>query len=274
MSFLKNLFGGKSPAPSQTPVAQAALVQTRTGVRERYFYKEYYDKVLADSTAFDQETKKQYDQLIAERGPEYNGYKIIEFQLSDGLLIQLTTAYSRGDSVQSLIPLYEKAVYHFVKSWDSDDFIYNQVLRIISLGWLLNSQHSLTQLATLFSREKFGDKLINYLLHPEKPGDEPDQSLLFPDDEGLTLLWDITQSDKELAAKKMKVYLENYWYTPDNLDTNYNSHLTNKGSHFGYWAFEAGAISKIMKLDDGSYQKNEFYPYDLVHWQEYHEPSR
>ncbi|RYF74597.1 MAG: DUF1911 domain-containing protein [Cytophagaceae bacterium] len=120
----------------------------------------------------------------------------------------------------------------------------------------------------LLTREQFGDKLITYLLNPEKLEDNLTQLLLFPDDEGLNVLWAVTKSAKEKAADRMKLYLEKYWYTSDNLDTSFNSHLNKKVSHYSYWSYEDAAITKIMKLDDSTFQNNEFYPYDLVHWQD------
>ena len=37
---------------------------------------------------------------------------------------------------------------------------------------------------------------------------------------------------------------------------------------FGYWSFESGALVKILGLDDSSLKEVQYYPYDMVHWNE------
>lgn len=36
--------------------------------------------------------------------------------------------------------------------------------------------------------------------------------------------------------------------------------------YYGYWSFEAGAIAKILNIDDDSIKNISYYPYDLVHY--------
>ena len=36
--------------------------------------------------------------------------------------------------------------------------------------------------------------------------------------------------------------------------------------YYGYWSFEAGAIAKILNLDDSNLKDVPYYPYDLVHY--------
>ncbi|WP_404479111.1 PoNe immunity protein domain-containing protein [Sphingobacterium sp. ML3W] len=36
----------------------------------------------------------------------------------------------------------------------------------------------------------------------------------------------------------------------------------------GYWSFESGTLVKILSLDDGSCKELQYYPYDLVHWED------
>ncbi|MBO0935657.1 DUF1911 domain-containing protein [Fibrella sp. HMF5335] len=259
-------FFNKSSSPIE-PAKQSAT-QTRLGVREPYFYKEYYDEVMIKLILFTENIEKQYRQLIAERGPEFDGFKTSEFMLADDRIIKLTIAYSRGDEISSLIPVYNQAVNHFIKSWQAD-YIYNHVLRIISLGWLLD-QHgeSLRRVAALLVREQFEDAVIGYMLRPIDSQITVPNQVMFPDDKGLVLLQSITQNTSQEAAIKLKNYLEEHWYTADNLSTRFNSHKKSSGGHIGYWSFEAGAITKIMGLDDSSFKDNPFYPYDLVHWQD------
>ncbi|MNY61286.1 hypothetical protein D3C86_1979500 [compost metagenome] len=50
---------------------------------------------------------------------------------------------------------------------------------------------------------------------------------------------------------------QTYWY--DN-DKNRNDVF------FGYWSFESAAFMKILGLEDTILQSQQYYPYDLLHW--------
>jgi len=75
------------------------------------------------------------------------------------------------------------------------------------------------------------------------------------------MLEKIFASNKEDAEQLMKEYLEKYYYTKENLDRDYDP----KDSS-GMWSWEAAAIVKVMNLDDSSFKDNQYYPYDLAHW--------
>ena len=74
-----------------------------------------------------------------------------------------------------------------------------------------------------------------------------------------------TQNNKK---EKLKEYLEKKWYKGHQEMAWYNIHLHKEKLYSGYWAFEAGAIAKILKLDDTELKDVPYYPYDLVHYQE------
>ena len=61
-------------------------------------------------------------------------------------------------------------------------------------------------------------------------------------------------------------YLKRKWYSSHSDYYWYNSHESKANTYFGYWCFEAGAIVKIMGLDDSALKDNQYYPYDLVHY--------
>ncbi|MFR3583138.1 MAG: PoNe immunity protein domain-containing protein [Coprococcus sp.] len=41
-----------------------------------------------------------------------------------------------------------------------------------------------------------------------------------------------------------------------------------QNTYYGYWIYEAGAICKILRLDDEELKEQQYYPYDLVHFNE------
>ena len=56
------------------------------------------------------------------------------------------------------------------------------------------------------------------------------------------------------------------WYEIHRECAWYDSHKSSKNVYYGYWSFEAGAIAKILNLDDSSLKDVPYYPYDLVRY--------
>lgn len=90
---------------------------------------------------------------------------------------------------------------------------------------------------------------------------EGNYSFGFPHDK----LTDIV-ADKENCVDKLKEYLEKYWYVGHKDMVWYDIHKAKEKLYYGYWSFEAGAIAKILNLDDSSLKDVPYYPYDLVHY--------
>lgn len=65
------------------------------------------------------------------------------------------------------------------------------------------------------------------------------------------------------AVERLKDYLDNQWYGIHKECAWYGSHKTEL--YYGYWSFEAGAVVKILGLDDAALRDQKYYPYDLVH---------
>lgn len=69
-------------------------------------------------------------------------------------------------------------------------------------------------------------------------------------------------------TRKVKKMLEKAeikdWYNED--CGCYETHKSKQNIYYGYWSFEAGAIAKILNLDDSRLKDVPYYPYDLVHY--------
>ena len=74
-------------------------------------------------------------------------------------------------------------------------------------------------------------------------------------------LVDENETDKPRLLEK---YLEANWYN-EKCDC-YEAHKSSQNIYYGYWSFEAGAIAKILNLDDSDLKDVPYYPYDLVHY--------
>ena len=76
----------------------------------------------------------------------------------------------------------------------------------------------------------------------------------------------ILDNDEIIACEALKEYLQEKWYEIHRECAWYDSHKSSKNDYYGYWSFEAGAIAKILNLDDSSLKDVAYYPYDLVHY--------
>ena len=80
---------------------------------------------------------------------------------------------------------------------------------------------------------------------------------------------DIFQIMKELVKERdksdlLEKYLKEDWYNKEY--ECYEVHKSDQNIYYGYWSFEAGAIAKILNLDDSNLKNVPYYPYDLVHY--------
>ena len=84
--------------------------------------------------------------------------------------------------------------------------------------------------------------------------------LKFP--RGLSTLKKANESQN--AKDNIQHYLEFEWYRAD--CGCYENHKSDMNIYYGYWSFEAGAVAKIIGIDDANMQDFDYYPYDLVHF--------
>lgn len=105
------------------------------------------------------------------------------------------------------------------------------------------------------------DFFINYKVHGVVEKIDGNYSFGFPYDK----LADII-ANKEKSVDGLKEYLQKYWYIGHKDMAWYDIHKAKEKLYYGYWSFEAGAIAKILNLDDSSLKDVQYYPYDLVHY--------
>ena len=77
-------------------------------------------------------------------------------------------------------------------------------------------------------------------------------------------LYSVIEASPEQRPKLMLTYLD-AWYklygSPD-------SHLLDNDAYSGYWCWESALVVKLYDIDDSSFIDHEYYPKDLVHWQD------
>ncbi len=160
--------------------------------------------------------------------------------------------YSRGDSVAVLEKEYLQLVGEWEEVFEAD--YYNKNLKMISLAVLFGVDSSiLERIKLLLQKANINDWLFDFLLNM---GDdemaEATSDLLFPRSYGLLKKAVYAENKVEL----LKRYLIEAWYHRD--CGCYEAHKSEQNIYYGYWSFEAGAVAKILKLDDD----------DLIHYRE------
>lgn len=224
-------------------------------MRDSIRTKAYFDDFIAQDT---ERICKFQDKLNSgsiddKRVPLINN-KII--YLKTGLII---AKYSRGDSINDIKNEFEELIDMVCEK--DDVSIYEDNLCLASLAYLLgvNSDKMMRLRSKLMESETY-DYLIDFVFL----GSESDI--------------DINKISFQREYKKLTKYIDDRtketflkylrgWYRSHLHSSWYDSHKNEKFKlYFGYWCFEAGAIAKRLQLDDNDLQNEQYYPYDMVHF--------
>ena len=224
-------------------------------MRDSIRTKAYFDEFIAQDK---ERICKFQDKLNSgsiddERVPLINN-KII--YLKTDLII---AKYSRGDSINDIKNEFKELIDMVCEKGDVS--IYEDNLCLASLAYLLgvNSDKMMRLRSKLMESETY-DYLIDFVF------------LGFESD------IDINKISFQREYKKLTKYIDDRtketflkylrgWYRSHLHSSWYDSHKNEKFKlYFGYWCFEAGAIAKRLQLDDNDLQNEQYYPYDMVHF--------
>lgn len=172
----------------------------------------------------------------------------------------LVARYSKGDDLNLLEKEYLELASEWENVWQPD--YYNKNIKMISLGVLFEAGEEFSnKVKNMLEQSHKSDWLYSYLLDSmDGEKTEKNQEMLFPDSYS-NLHKTVYEEDKILFLKK---YLTDDWYNED--CGCYEAHKSEYNFYYGYWSFEAGAIAKILDIDDSTLKDMPYYPYDLVHY--------
>ena len=173
--------------------------------------------------------------------------------------------YSLGEEICKIKKSYERLLTYYSQVWNVE-YGYIELVRILSLGVLLRiDKKQIELLETKIRQEKLNDYFVNFLLKAiDKEWDMTTQKFVFPNlYESVKPI--IEAEDAQESLFLLKDYLENKWYQIHSETAWHNSHLSKQNTYYGYWAYEAGAVAKILDLDDEALKEQRYYPFDLVH---------
>ncbi|MGV2871619.1 PoNe immunity protein domain-containing protein [Colwellia sp. E150_009] len=197
------------------------------------------------------------------------------------IIYLLHQKYSRGDDLSSLIPDLELALEY--RQWQKDyadalppkeqksriqwEELYEDDMRRtliwLAFAYCLNmGQEYYQQVLELIANQGQDGLLDNIAVTMGDTTREVAQSTLFKKRFGK--LYKVVLADPEQRPSLVKEYL-NAWYKAEGSP---DYHLMDTDAYIGYWCWGAALVVKLYNIDDSSFIDHEYYPKDLVHWQD------
>lgn len=193
-----------------------------------------------------------------------NGYSI----LINSYQKEINLLYSYGESLEIIEACYKKLLFYYGKMWDRK-YGYIELIKVLSLAVLFETHQSeISELEEKLISENFNDYLVNVLLNKIDPAWK-NNGIEFEFKGVYDCLKPILNNHEKKDCELLKEYLQEKWYEIHRECAWYDSHKSNKDTYYGYWSFEAGAIAKMLNLDDEKLKDAPYYPYDLVHFKKF-----
>ena len=227
-------------------------------IRDKYKDIEYFSAYIKEEQSrIDKfETKLQNNEV--REGRIYHIRKKI-FDLRFQIFI---ARYSMGDPAELLLDDYQSLAQEMKQVWTAD--LYEDLVWMLSIGVMLEAEeYTFHVFKDLVIKNTADDYLCQYLIHSRYP-EISYQNSPWVCPEPYKYLLDVINSPA--AARCMKDYLENKWYSGHQDRGWHDCHKHEEKLYFGYWSFESGAVMKILGADDSSLKDVPYYPYDLVHF--------
>lgn len=179
----------------------------------------------------------------------------------------LISKYSYGEDVSKLEYEFAQLLNDMPLYWNKNSS-YVDMLWMMSLAILFDvSKEQFYILSDLVDKYNCKDALFDFLIKYKLQGIVENINGNFLFGFPYEKLADIG-ADKANSVDMLREYLNSYWYIGHKDMGWYDIHKAKEKLYYGYWSFEAGAIAKILKLDDSSLKNVPYYPYDLVHYKE------
>lgn len=208
----------------------------------------------------------------------------------------LTLMYTGGAPIESLVALYRDVIdaaeeltaaqreyIAYLGRKNGDEMIdnasplplgdfesYRTAIDIVSLGMLLGDGDGLRRFVKLLDIDRGSDMLFEAII--ETAVDDPSDNNEFLHARPYEPLLDTfcTAETPAEAAAFMKTFLDSWYKSFETLPW-HNGHLKVPADesylpYYGYWAFEAAAVSVLFNIDDTPFRHHPLYPKDLADW--------
>ncbi len=236
-------------------------------MRDKIKDKQYFEDLLKEEEKNIKMFKSAVQKRMKEKGEAdrgvHNGYSILINSYQN--LVNLL--YSCGADLKTIEDCYKEFLPYYNQMWNRK-YGYIELVKVLSLAVLFEiDKGCISELEERLRNDRFDDFLVNVLIKTVDPSwENQGTEFEFPgiyDD--LKAILDNKESEQIALLKN---YLQNQWYNIHKECSWFNSHLFEHNNYYGYWSFEAGAVAKILHLDDSSLKDVPYYPYDLVHYKE------
>ncbi len=226
-------------------------------------------------------TLSQSDEL-SKNTPLYN-FMVATQQRAWDAVDLLSTTYSAGHELNEIRSFFPEALNYwklyakYNEDYDNSlrdeserDYshfalpsnAFEQVIRMVCFSILLGCENLISEIIFIIdfnNHQKDGmlERIFGFYDKTRPP--PPDECLRhLPYFKTLKIF----SADKNDRPALMAEYLED-WYEASRREPYYNAH-TRDTSFWGYWSWEAAAITYLLDIDDSSYADAQFYPKDLV----------
>ena len=181
---------------------------------------------------------------------------ILKYQFD--LLIGL---YSAGEKIEIVREQYEQTLISLQGVWKAENG-YIEMVMMLSIGIMLEvEQEKFNILVECVRKDNPKDYLIDLLIN-YKDTSWNGQSTKFMWNnpyKSTEEIVELSKTDKEKATLRVLKYLKEWYKSVEN-----KTHNSKFNIHTGYWCWESGALVKILGLDDNSLKGQQYYPYDMV----------
>jgi len=150
---------------------------------------------------------------------------------------------------------------------------YDEMLWMLSLGYLLDiNEADFKKLVDVIDRDGVKDFLFEFIILAKVKDRQPIKEESYQEFFGVPQTFEklrkaIKETDKAKAEKLVKEFVTKEWYKNHKDSGWYDSHKSKHDTYFGYWSFETAAVVKIMGLDDSGFMDCQYYPKDLVNYE-------
>ena len=189
-----------------------------------------------------------------------NGYSI----LINSYDKEINLMYSIGEELEEIKSVYKKLLFYYSKMWNRQ-YGYIELIKVLSLAVLFEIDKSeICELEEKLLYEEFDDYLANVLI--KRIDSTWNMCGVNFEFNIYDCLKQLLENEKDVACENLKSYLQKEWYEIHRECAWYDSHKSKNNVYYGYWSFEAGAIAKILNINDENLKNTPYYPYDLVHY--------
>ena len=236
-------------------------------MRDKLRNEEYFKRYIEYLSNRIEELKKTLNRHLLEKGEDFLGVENCRGSLADLYLLKIKALYSYNSSFQEIKEILPDMIDCYTKS-RGESGAHDQLLSTISIPIMLGvSREDIKKLMELIKRIKFKDYLVDFLLHG-LDSDWKIDNIKMRIPKPYLLLQDVINAEsKEITQELLQNFVEKRWYKGSRAYVWYNSHkIVDRDAYSGYWCFVAGAVAKLFVLDDTSLKDCQYYPYDMVHF--------